>query len=228
MHQFIKHPSFAQRMLIGADQLSNDLSKKQRQELAPKKKGLNIEGLMYYKPNNSLFIGLRNPLLKSGGKGKSNAIVIELLNPDEVIENNSKAKFGKVLNWDMGNRGIRAMQFDSASKKYYLIAGPIDSETTFALYQWNGKFTAPPVKSYQWPQSKRQFKPEAIAIEPSSSSLWFFSDDGTLEVPVNSPSECKENELLKNNMCPNKHLLDNSRKSYRVQIINPNDFIIER
>jgi len=227
IHQLIKHPCRAGRLLISTNQLNASLPKKERKKLAPKKQGLNIEGLMYYKPNKSLLIGLRNPLLKSSDQN-NNAIVIELLNPSEIIDKNSPAKFGNIFSWDLNNRGIRAMQYDIEQDTYYLVAGPIDSETNFALYQWDGQFKTQPVQRHKWPQSYRQFKPEAIAGPAVSNDLWFFSDDGTLEIPVNSPSECKENELLKNNMCPNKYLLDNARKSYRVQIITPDDFIVER
>ena len=216
MHQFIKYPSSAQQLLVSTNQLDPDLSKKKRTKLAPKEGGLNIEGMMVYPPNKSLLIGLRNPLYP-GLDGKQNAIVIELLNPAEVVEQGAISKFGKVLNWDLDNRGIRSMEYNPADKQYYIVAGPVDSETTFALYQWTGDLLVSPKKKYQWPQTEPEFKPEAIALHPLTKALWFFSDDGTRPVPVKTPAECKEGELLEGNVCPNKFLLDVTRQSFRVQ-----------
>lgn len=71
-----------------------------------------------------------------------------------------------------------------------------------------------------WPQ-KDSFDPEGITQRPSDGLLWIFSDDGTLEVPVDSPGECVEGELLKNNICPNKYLTDPARKTFRIRKHSP-------
>ncbi|MHC5102535.1 MAG: hypothetical protein ACYSOQ_03865, partial [Planctomycetota bacterium] len=61
------------------------------------------------------------------------------------------------------------------------------------------------------------FTPEGIAIEPDTGLLWVFSDDGSLEITVNSPSECMEGKLLPNKRCLNKHLKLDAQKKFRVR-----------
>ncbi|MCI0498584.1 MAG: DUF3616 domain-containing protein [Planctomycetales bacterium] len=216
IEQLLAYPSAVQEVLKKATQLDQTLSKKEQKKLAPKEQGLNIEGLTLYPPNKSLLIGLRNPLFKpKGQKGKS-AILIELLNPQEVVDNKADARFGKVLLWALDNRGIRGMEYVPAEGRFYILAGPVDSETTCAMYQWDGDFANPPSLVYQWPQTDPAFTPEGIARGPDGL-LWVFSDDGTLEIPVQSPAECMEGELLPNGNCPNKFLIDPARQSFRIQ-----------
>ena len=198
------------------------LSKKERQKLAPKNAGLNIEGLCCYPPNQSLLIGLRNPLFPHDGETGGDAIVIELLNPQAVVDAAADAQFGGVFCWDLDNRGIRGMTYSGRHKTSFILAGAVDSETTSALYQWDGDFAHQPILLYAWPETD-SFNPEGIAEGPSDGLLWIFSDDGALEIPVDGPDQCRRGELLGNGTCPNKYLTDITRKTFRVRTLNPLD-----
>ena len=64
--------------------------------------GFNIEGLAST-PEGALLIGLRNPLRHG------RALLVPLLNPDEVIEG-GRARFGAPVELDLQQRGIRRRQ----------------------------------------------------------------------------------------------------------------------
>ena len=212
----VKHTSIARQAIANATRFDEKLSKKDRQKLAPKNKGLNIEGLVYYPPNDSLLIGLRNPLFTAG-----RAIIFELKNPAEVIDKKQSPVFGHTMLWDLKGRGIRGMEYSGYHKQYFILAGAIDDETSPALYHWDGNFNSAPVMLYQWPPSTPSFTPEGIATAPDTGRLWIFSDDGSVEVKVGSASECMEGELLANGRCLNKHLKNNAQRTYRVEQIDP-------
>jgi hypothetical protein len=220
MRQFLTHSSPVTETIAKAAQFDEILSKKERRKLAPKEEGLNIEGLGFYPPNESLLIGLRNPLYSPDGKKGDKAIVIELLNPRMVAGEGADAQFGRILVWDLDERGIRGMEYSSQHEVFYILAGPIDSETTFALYQWDGDFEHQPVPLFVWPRNET-FNPEGITERSSDGLLWLFSDDGTLEIPVASSDECRPGELLNNGKCPNKYLTNPLRKTFRVRTVNP-------
>lgn len=216
--QLVAFESPVQEALLEATRLGADLSKKDQKKLAPKEKGLNIEGLCPYPANQSLLIGLRNPLFKAKGDTAKKAIVVELLNPAEIIDKGADARFGNVLLWDLGERGIRGMEYAQKAGRFFILAGPTDSETTCAMYAWDGDFETAPKQIHEW-SGADDFKPEAIAQAPDGK-LWLFSDDGTLEIAINSPAECTEGELLPNGKCPNKFLTDQTRKSFRVRVFD--------
>lgn len=216
--QLIAFDSLVQETLADATQFGADLGKKDLEKLAPKEKGLNIEGLCPYPANKSLLIGLRNPLYKGKGETGTKAIVIELLNPADIVDKGTSAKFGRVLLWDLGERGIRGMEYVEKQGQFFIIAGPTDSETTCAMYTWDGNFETTPTRVYEWPDED-DFTPEGIA-QAADGRLWIFSDDGTVEVKVDSPAECLEGELLPNGKCPNKFLVEQNRKTFRVRVFD--------
>ena len=133
-----------------------------------------------------------------------------------MIENQQAAKFGQVLYWDLDGRGIRGMEYCSFSKTFLILAGPVDAESNFALYAWDGLFDAQPKVVYQWPKQNADLKPEGIAVNPLRRGLWVFSDDGSVEVAIDSPTQCMEGELLDSGRCLNKHLINDAQKSFRV------------
>jgi len=210
IRQFLTQPSPVKELLVSASQLDADLSGQEREQLAPKANGLNIEGLCSYRPNQSLLIGLRNPLYE----GK--AIVLELRNPQSLVDQGFGARFGRVLFWDLQQRGIRGIEFSSQENVYYILAGGIDSEKPFALYRWDGDIDEQPVLLHVWDDDD-SFGPEGIAVRAADGLLWLFSDDGSLEIPVDSAADCLPGELLDNGNCPNKHLVDPDRKTFRVR-----------
>jgi hypothetical protein len=218
INQFLAYPAAAFLQLERAVQFNAKLSKQDQEKLAPKRKGLNIEAMTWLPEQEALLIGLRNPLFKSDAKSPAQAIAFELLNPEEVIEG-KKARFGRILLWDLGKRGLRGMEYDPFRRVHYILAGPVDSETNCALFAWNGNFEHKPALVFEWPRTDPPFTPEGIALHPSGQTLWIVSDDGTtLQVPVDSPDQCRDGELLKSGNCPNKFLIDDRRKTFRVRV----------
>ena len=218
--QLLAQSSPVHDTIAKATRPGQSLSKKEQKKLAPKKEGLNIEGLAYYPPNKSLLIGLRNPLFSPDGKKGGDAIVVELLNSQAVVDDGANVQFGRVLVWNLDDRGVRGMEYCPSQKAFFILAGAADSETTFALYRWDGDFAHQPELVLMWPKED-SFNPEGIAESPSGGPLWIFSDDGTLEIPVDSPGQCQEGQLLGNGRCPNKYLTEDSRKTFRVRQIAP-------
>lgn len=77
----------------------------------------NIEGLSFHKTKGTLLLGLRSPLLKQ------KAILIEILNPNEMFESSIKAKFSNAISLDLNNLGIRDLAYDEVKKGFWILAG---------------------------------------------------------------------------------------------------------
>ena len=135
----------------------------------------------------------------------------------ELIDKQKPAEFGQFLFWDLEGRAIRGMEYSGLHQQYFILAGGVDQEIAPALYCWEGDFNDNPQKLYQWPQSDPPFTPEGIATEPNTGLLWVFSDDGSLEITINSRSDCMEGQLLPNKRCLNKHLKLDAQKKFRVR-----------
>ena len=170
------------------------LGDSKRKKLAPKRKGLNIEGLAVGTNRSSLLIGLRNPLID----GK--AVVIELKNPSDLVNGHSaRAVFGKPVFLDLNNKGIRAMEYAPDSGGFLLIAGPAGSQGNFALYKWPG----PEPQGRQ--ESKRAVKlsdlrteknanPEALIVYQHSQAIKILNDEGKKQI---EGRDCNSNPLQK-------------------------------
>jgi len=132
---------------------------------------LNIEGLSAT-PEGHLLIGFRNPI----PQGK--ALIIPLLNPNEVIEGKPPL-FGAAIQLDLNGLGIRDMAL--WQNTYIVIGGPYNGEGKFELFKWNGGTSAPKRIKVK---HVNQYHPEAIIIYPDKGLREFqiLSDDGTLPV----------------------------------------------
>jgi len=197
---------------LGLDRASArdvSLPKKKRQRLAPKREGLNIEGLCASVDGRTLFIGLRNP------RPQRRAVVIPLTNPAAVIEEGTKPKFARPLFWDLKNLGIRAMENSSFHRAYFIVAGPHDTKGGFVLYRWSGHRADPPQRVQTIDAAVPNFTPEALVAFVGRAGLWVLSDDGSVLVSVSGPQDCLPGELLSSGTCQNKHLLDPLRKTFR-------------
>ena len=190
-----------------------ELNNPEKKKLAPKKDGVNIEALASG-PNGSLYIGFRNPLIKDGKIEK--ALIVRLVNPEEVIENNAKAIFDEGILMDLGKRGLRSMEYNTDKGVYYILAGDKDSGNKFSIYTWDGKIESEPVEKIKLGDAKK-FNPEAMFVH--EGFLLLLSDDGTVEVEVRSIIECKLGEILPGNKCPNKFLVDDTAKTFRMKKI---------
>jgi hypothetical protein len=197
-----------------AAQLDKELTKKEREKLAPKKEGINIEGLCASADGKNLYIGFRNPMVKNKNSGKKEAIVIPLLNAAGVVDHGATPSFGKPLLWDLGERGIRSMAYAQYLKTFFIIAGPVDAKGDFALYRWSGIPGSSPAFVKVLDELDR-FSPEALVVFNDKEKMLLISDDGTLEVKITSPHECMKNELRNDGTCLNKHLIDLNKRTFR-------------
>jgi hypothetical protein len=132
---------------------------------------LNIEGLSAT-PEGHLLIGFRNPV----PEGK--ALLIPLLNPNEVIEGKS-AVFDPAIELDLGGLGIRDIAYYSGT--YIISAGPYHGGGPFRFYRWSGTGTQPEQIAVE---DLGDYHPEAIIIYPDKGlhELQILSDDGRREV----------------------------------------------
>ena len=204
------------------------LKGKELKRLAPKKEGLNIEGLCASADGKTLYIGLRNPQRKGLFGGRERSIVVPLLNGADVIEKGAEPKFGEPILWDLDGLGIRSMEYLEYYERYFIIAGPHDEEKRFFLYSWSGKVEEEPVKTGAIEKVEDNFTPEGLFAFEGSGDIWLISDDGSLVVDILSPAECLEGEYLGNNKCLNKHLRDANRKTFRAVSIGPTELGLDK
>ena len=174
-------------------------------ELAPKDKGLNIEGLCTTAGGNSMLIGFRNPRPDVGPGGKK-ALIIELYNPQEVVLNGAAPQFGPPILLDLGGFGIRSIEFSPSLGQYLLVAGSHKGEgdePLQILYKYDittGILT-----------NLEEFEiltPEAVFQFADSNDVYILSDDGTLL--IDTPQGPVQNKLL-----------PREQRTFRTQLITP-------
>jgi hypothetical protein len=205
--------------LIKAAGFGFELKGKDYASLAPKDKGLNIEGLCASADGKTVYIGLRNPLHKKGKK--EYAIVMPLKNAASVAEKGEKCVFGRAMLWDIDGRGIRDMAYSPFHKAYFVVAGPSNEKAGFALYRWSGQEDKQPQLVRKIAADGNKFTPEAIITFEDLDKLLILSDDGTVEVNVASPGESAYGGLTDDGKCLNKYLTNPDKKSFRAVWIKP-------
>ncbi|MEN6307837.1 MAG: DUF3616 domain-containing protein [Anaerohalosphaeraceae bacterium] len=221
LQDMLNTPSLRFFILESVTPLDDDaLSKKQRERLAPKREGFNIEGLAAGQDGKSLWIGLRNPRYSDPTDGKKKAILIRLENANEVIDKGTAGRFGEPVLLDLGGRGIRSIEYIESDQSYLIAAGAVDGTADYAFYRWIPKTGLLKPIGISVPDT---FNPEAIFICPGQSGIGLISDDGAMEVEVKSPDECLDGELLPNGRCLNKNLKDYVRRTFRVMFLSELD-----
>ena len=200
---------------------ATNLSKQERQNLAPKRNGLNVEGLCASPDGQTLYIGFRNPRLLDAENLRAKAIILPLNNPKQVLERGYPPIFGDPILWDLGGLGIRSLDYSHFHKAFFIIAGPHNEGPGFALYRWSGEKNKPPVLVQKLMSGKRNFNPEALISFKNSDKFLLLSDDGSLAIKVLNPGECEQGELNKDGTCPNKYLTDQNKKSFRGTWLTP-------
>lgn len=138
------------------------------EDRAPKDiEGLNIEGLAVT-PEGRLLIGFRNPI------PESHALVVPLLNPNEVVMG-SRAELGPPLLLDLGGQGIRDMICFQGT--YLILAGSYRGGGEFRLYRWAGGTALPEQITVD---GLSEYNPEAMILYPGKgvSEVQVLSDDG--------------------------------------------------
>jgi hypothetical protein len=198
-----------------------NLKKQERQNLAPKKAGLNIEGLCASHDGKIIYIGFRNPRPYERGSRRAQAIVVPLNNPQQVIGKRYTPMFGDPILWDLGGLGIRSMEYSDFHKAYFIIAGRHNEGPGFALYRWSGEKDSQPVLVRKLSFTQSSFGPEALVSFKNSGKFLLLSDDGTIPIKVSSPGECMEGELSKDGTCPNKYLTNENKKTFRGIWLTP-------
>ncbi len=189
--------------------LGASLNKKQRKQLAPKREGLNIEGLCASANGEVLYIGFRNP------RPRQKALVVPLINPTAVVEKGDTPEFAQPLLWDLKNLGIRAMEYSSFHKAFFIVAGAHNADRVFMLYAWSGKHQDSPKYLKSITNQMPDFTPESLIAFKDNDSLLVLSDDGSRVITVSGQHECLPDTLLSANKCLNKHLLNANQKTFR-------------
>jgi len=215
VHELVKTNATRRLGLDKATRFGEELSKKEREKLAPKEDGLNIEGMCASPDGDILYIGFRNPRLKDKRSGRAKAIVITLLNPNRIIDAGELPVFGEPLSWDLKGLGIRSMEYSHYHKVCFVIAGGPDEDVGFALYRWSGEPESPPVLERKLSFGKSKFIPEALVPFEKSGRLLLLSDDGSLVVKVAGKWETLEGEYCKDGTTLNKYLANPDRKTFR-------------
>ncbi len=173
-------------------------------ELAPKVRGLNIEGLCATTDANSLLIGFRNPQ-PSGGE-PNQALIIPLCNPEEVVLNGTPADFGEPILLDLGGLGIRSMEYSATLGEYLIVAGSHKAGAEAPLqilYRYN--MTTEVLTKLD---DFEIITPEGLFQFPESSNIYMVSDDGLLL--VETPGGYVANKLL-----------PIEQRTFRTQLISP-------
>jgi hypothetical protein len=156
-----------------------------------------------------------------GAKG-DHAVVVGLLNPADMVEKAQRPRFGRPMLWNLGGLGIRDMVYSEQHRATFILAGSHDGGGRSALYRWSGRAGEPPVCVRQLDSRNSEWRPEALVAFSRSPRLLVLSDDGTVPVRVDGPSECLDAEYYRSDgTCLNKHLRDESRRSCRAQWIVP-------
>jgi hypothetical protein len=161
-----------------------------KKSLAPKKKGLNIEGLARIPGTRSLWIGFRNPV--PGGK----ALLVPFLNPEEVVFRGNRCRFGKPVLLDLGGLAVRDMTAVEATGVVWIVAGRPDSTPDFRLFTWNGRPSDAPAPvrcGVDW-IARESFTPEAVLCAPGGNGGLLISDDGErgMREDGGAPCPCKK------------------------------------
>lgn len=216
VHEMIKSEAAQYLQLDRAIRFdAKNLKKKEREKLAPKETGLNIEGLCATADGKILYIGFRNPLYSSSKTSKEKAIIVPLHNPQQLIEKRESPKFGSPILWNLDGLGIRSMEYSHFHKSYFIIAGSRDETPCFALYQWSGKKEKQPVLVKRFLSEQDHFTPEALVVFKNHGRVLVLSDDGSIVTDISDTSDCLEGKILKDGKCLNKHLTDQNKKYFR-------------
>jgi hypothetical protein len=208
----LANPQLSKLKLQEVTRLEEPLTKKQQAQLAPKEKGLNIEGLAVGPDGKSLWIALRNPLY-SDASGKPRAIVIPLVNPAQVVEKGEKAIFDEPILLDLDGRAIRSIDYQDNPRQYWIAAGSVGTQADFAVFLYRPESQNIAICKVDFPAD---FTPEGVFCLPGRQMIYFISDDGTIPKKVQSPTDCMEGQLLPNGYCPNKFLIDLEKRTFRV------------
>ncbi|MHC5182979.1 MAG: DUF3616 domain-containing protein [Planctomycetota bacterium] len=151
---------------------------KKKGKLAPKKEGVNIEGLSATADGSQMFIGFRNPI------PNNMALIIPLTNPEAVVLKGKTPMFQAPILIDLDGLGIRSIEYSPDLKKYLIVAG-----------SHKGGSDVPTFHLYTYEPEKHQthklalfsdIAPEAMFQFPDANEINLLSDDGTRIIDTHS------------------------------------------
>ena len=222
IHSLVKTMPARMLRLVEATRFdASNMTKQERKILAPKIAGLNIEGLCASPDGKIIYIGFRNPRPYNKVSWRAQAIVVGLNNPKQVIERGYPPVFGDPILWDLGELGIRSMEYSHFYKAYFIIAGRHNGGPGFVLYRWSGEKEQPAVLVRKLSFAQSSFGPEALVSFNNSGKFLLLSDDGSLVIKVSNPGECEEGELGADGTCLNKYLSNQNKKAFRGIWLTP-------
>ncbi|KMO11406.1 DUF3616 domain-containing protein [Methylobacterium platani] len=147
-----------------------------RDDLDPKRKGFNIEGMAPRPDGRSLWLGLRNPL-----DTDANALLVPFENPAEAIAG-AAPRLGAPVALDLKGRGIRDLAYAPQAKAYLILAGGAGGGgEPFDLYRWSGDPADRPTRvdgAAAAFAAIPDFQPEALLVAPAGDRVQVLSDDG--------------------------------------------------
>ncbi|MGF3027941.1 DUF3616 domain-containing protein [Methylobacterium aquaticum] len=167
-------PAFAALSPLFAARIGLDVPA--RDDLDPKRKGFNVEGMAPRPDGTSLWLGLRNPL-----DVDANALLVPLENPAEAIAG-AAPRLGAPVALDLKGRGIRDLAYAPEAKAYLILAGGAGGGgEPFDLYRWSGDPAHKPVRIEGAAAAFAKipdFQPEALLVVPAGDRVQVLSDDG--------------------------------------------------
>jgi hypothetical protein len=162
-------------MLASRELAPLGLARLEKRRVGPKAGGLNLEGVAA-RADGALLLGLRSPLLDG------HAVLVPLLNPDEVLEGRGRARFAAPIALDLQGNGIRDLTYHRARHCYVILGGASRRGNGRALYLWSGKPGEPPLPvDATLPED---FNAEALYVDEQVGCVRVFSDDGTRHVTL--------------------------------------------
>ena len=184
--------------------VDGNINPEQIPDLAPKRDGLNIEGLCTAADGNSMFIAFRNP--RPDVNDVNCALIIRLNNPEQVVLDGQAADFEPPLLLNLDGFGIRSMEYSPTLGRYLIVAGSHrgGAESPLQiLYSYDmAAGTLTEIEDFPI------ITPEAMFQFPDSNDIQVLSDDGVLM--IDTPEGPIQNKLL-----------PREQRTFRTQRITP-------
>lgn len=160
---------------IAADSRLQDCRWDQLSKLAPEQPGaVNIEGLTAT-PQGTLWIAFRNPV--PAGK----ALLVELMNPLKVIEEDAAPALGRVARLNLDGAGVRSIEYWHHEATFLIASGPSGDDGEFRLWRWSGEPDDAPQGLENG--SLENCTPEGMTMfADRPGELFILSDDGSRDV----------------------------------------------
>ncbi|MBN2272417.1 MAG: DUF3616 domain-containing protein [Sedimentisphaerales bacterium] len=184
--------------------IDGNINPDQIPDLAPKKDGLNIEGLCTAADGNSMFIAFRNP--RPDVNGISNALIIQINNPEQVVLNGLPADFEPPMLLNLDGLGIRSMEYSPTLGRYLIVAGSHKggADSPLQIFYSYDMTAGILTMIEEFPI----ITPEAMFQFPDSNDIQVLSDDGVLM--IDTPEGPVMNKLL-----------PREQRTFRTQAITP-------